>query len=110
MRKLLIATLILLSSSAMAIGWFPTTMQVYITPMAAQGTAYNNTSYALLQCRGTIFGRNQFGLIGRANFCLNIPRGGMAHAFLNNYGNSYFIQAWANIECRPVWSLNTPCY
>ena len=112
MKTIILTVLLSISCSTFAYGWFPSTMQVYINSNHAQGTAFNNTPYALIQCRGKVFGRTQRGQIGAAHFCINVPRGGYANAYLHAHGYDYFTQAWAQVQCRPInfYQSNLPCF
>ena len=112
MKKLLLTVVLLLSANLYAFNWMPATMQIYVGAQQIQGQVFNNTPYALIKCRGRIFGRTQYNQVGYANFCLNIPRGGYAYAYLTAYGINYFTQGWSEVYCSPITPMQAhlPCY
>lgn len=102
MKTLVISILFILALPTFANGWFPSTMQIYVTPTRAEGIIFNNTPYRFLKCKGQLFARTQMNQVGSVNVCAFIPRGGYVQAYLNSYGNAYLLNAWANVQCRPA--------
>lgn len=97
---MLMVVLLAMICCANAYSWFQVDADVIINPRLIKVRVTNYES-AVLQCQGRVYGETQYGQVGSANFYLSsLHVGSYGYAYLNSYGNSYFVNGWADVRCR----------
>lgn len=81
--------------------WFNVNADVNITPRYVEARVSNNSHY-MWECQGVAYGRTQHNQWVRNDFYFNVPPGQYRGAYVNNWGNIFFVDGQANVECRTV--------